>query len=81
MVGLDFLGINFPSSVTELITSAIVVIQVEHVAIMAFNFLRSRYWQGKSHFSLPPYILNYVGLRWSLFLIGHLHLGGIWHGS
>lgn len=80
MVGLDFWGINFPSSVTELITSAIVVIQVEQVAIMAFNFLRSRYWQGKSHFSLPPYILNYAGLKWSLLLIGPLYLRGIWHG-
>jgi len=46
--GLDFWGIHFPDSLTELITSAIVVIQVERVVIMVYNYARARYWQCKS---------------------------------
>lgn len=45
--GLDFWGVHFPDSFTELITSAIVVIQVERVVIMVYNYVRARYWQCK----------------------------------
>lgn len=45
--GLEFWGIDFPDTLMEFITSAIVVVQVERVAIMAFEFIRARYWQCK----------------------------------
>jgi len=45
--GLEFWGIDFPDTLMEFITSAIVVVQVERVAIMAYEFIRARYWQCK----------------------------------
>lgn len=43
--GLEVWGIDFPDTLMEFITSAIVVVQVERVAIMAFEFIRARYWR------------------------------------
>ncbi|KAG0620711.1 hypothetical protein M758_4G237500 [Ceratodon purpureus] len=47
--GLDFWIISFPDSLIELFTSAIVVVQVERVAIMVYNFIRSYYLQSADH--------------------------------
>jgi hypothetical protein len=49
--GLEFWVIKFPDSLMELLTSAIVVVQVERVAIMVYNFVRARYWQCKHCYS------------------------------
>ncbi|KAG0591890.1 hypothetical protein KC19_1G209800 [Ceratodon purpureus] len=47
--GLEFWIINFPDSLMELLISALVVVQVERVAIMVYNFVRARYWQSGDH--------------------------------
>lgn len=45
--GLEFWIFRFPDSMMELFTSAIVVVQVERVAIMVYNFILSYYLQCK----------------------------------
>lgn len=47
--GLEFWIIHFPDSLMELIMSAVVVIQVERLAIMIYYFVRARYWQSGDH--------------------------------
>jgi len=46
--GLEFWIIDMPDSLMELIISGIVAIQVQRVAIMVYDFVRARYWQGIS---------------------------------
>ena len=57
--GLEFGIIDFPDSLMELITSAIVAVQVERVAIMVFDFIRARYWRCKCYDSCAI-IISYV---------------------
>lgn len=45
--GLEFWRIDFPDSLSELITAGVVTLQVERVAIMVYDFVRARYWQCK----------------------------------
>lgn len=45
-------GFDLPDSVGQLVMSAIVVLQIETVVKMVYQFLRARYWQCES-FTLP----------------------------
>lgn len=46
-VSLVRCGFDLPDSISELLFSAIVVLQVERVFKMAHQFLQARYWQCK----------------------------------
>ncbi len=46
--GLEFWGLDFPDTLMELVTSSIVVVQVENVVKLVYDVVRARYWQCKN---------------------------------
>ncbi|CAK9278846.1 unnamed protein product [Sphagnum jensenii] len=47
--GLEFWGLDFPDTLMELVTSSIVVVQVENVVKLVYDVVRARYWQSGDH--------------------------------